>query len=150
MGLSGTFDELFERERAAMVRVAYLIAGSTAVAEEVTHDAFVAVFERWHQIERPGAYLRQCVVNGALQAGRRRRRGDELAVATAPPEAVRPAYDHTLDAVRRLAPRARALVVLRYYGQLTHAEIAETLGIPVGTVKSGLHRALAELREVLV
>jgi DNA-directed RNA polymerase specialized sigma24 family protein len=67
-----TFDELFLRERQSMVRVAYLIAGSTAVAEEVTHDAFVTVFERWDRLDQPGAYLRRCVVNGAMRASRRR------------------------------------------------------------------------------
>jgi RNA polymerase sigma-70 factor (sigma-E family) len=144
------FDELFEREREAMVRVAYLIAGSTAVAEEITHDAFVTVYERWSKIDQPGAYLRRCVVNGATRAARRRRRGDELVASDPPPTELRPAYDHTLDAVRRLPSRARALVVLRFYDQLSIAEIAEVLGIPQGTVKSGLHRALAELREVLV
>jgi RNA polymerase sigma factor (sigma-70 family) len=144
-----TFDELFLRERQAMVRVAYLIAGSTAVAEEVTHDAFVTVYERWDRLDQPGAYLRRCVVNGAMRATRRRRHGERLEAADPPPEAVRPAHDHTLDAVRRLAPRARSLVVLRYYAQQTVQEIADVLQIPPGTVKSGLHRALAQLREVL-
>jgi RNA polymerase sigma factor (sigma-70 family) len=133
-----------------MVRVAYLIAGSTAVAEEVTHDAFVTVYERWDRLDHPGAYLRRCVVNGAMRATRRRRHGERLEAVDPPPAEIRPAYDHTLDAVRRLAPRARALVVLRYYDQLTTQEIAEVLQIPPGTVKSGLHRALTELREVLV
>jgi RNA polymerase sigma factor (sigma-70 family) len=73
-----------------------------------------------------------------------------LVASDPPPTELRPAYDHTLDAVRRLPSRARALVVLRFYDQLSIAEIAEVLGIPQGTVKSGLHRALAELREVLV
>lgn len=146
-----TFDELFERERLAMVRVAYLIAGSTAVAEEVTQEAFVTVFERWDRLESRGGYLRQCVVNKAVSAVRRQRRGDELTAMSLSllPAEVAPAHDDMLDAVRRLAPRARALVVLRYYDHLTLQEIADVLQIPTGTVKSGLHRALAELREVL-
>jgi RNA polymerase sigma-70 factor (sigma-E family) len=145
-----TFDELFERERQAMVRVAYLIAGSTAVAEEVTQDAFVTVYERWDRLDCPGGYLRRCVVNKAVTAARRRRRGEEL-LAISPallPAEADPGHDHVLDAVRRLGPRARALVVLRYYDHLTVPEIAQVLGIPAGTVKSGLHRALAGLREV--
>ena len=145
-----TFDDLFLREREPMVRVAYLIAGSTAVAEEVTHDAFVTVFERWDRLDQPGGYLRRCVVNGAMRATRRRAHRERLEAVEPPPDEIRPGFDHTLDAVRRLAPRARALVVLRYYGQLTTQEIADVLHIPPGTVKSGLHRALAELREVLV
>jgi RNA polymerase sigma factor (sigma-70 family) len=133
-----------------MVRVAYLIAGSTAVAEEVTHDAFVTVYERWDRLDQPGAYLRRCVVNGAMRTTRRRRHGQRLEAADPAPAEARPAHDDTLDAVQRLAPRARSLVVLRYYAQLTIQEIADVLQIPPGTVKSGLHRALAELREVLV
>jgi RNA polymerase sigma-70 factor (sigma-E family) len=146
-----TFDELFEREREAMVRVAYLIAGSTAVAEEVTQEAFVSVYERWSRLDSPGGYLRQCVVNRALSAVRRRRRGDEL-LAISPsllPAEVGPGHDHMLDAVRRLPAKARALVVLRYYDHLTLQEIADVLDLPTGTVKSGLHRAIAELREAL-
>lgn len=147
-----TFDELFARERGPMVRLAYLITGSAAVGEEVAHDAFVAVYERWGRLDDPGPYLRRCVVNAAIRAKSRKRRGDHLTVVAAghddgsgTPEP----YDHTLDAVRRLAPRARALVVLRYYDQLSMEEIANVLQIPTGTVKSGLHRALAQLREVL-
>ena len=145
------FDDLFARERGPMVRVAYLITGSQARAEELAHDAFVTVYERWDRLDAPGAYLRRCVVNAAVRDKRRRRRGEELAlVASVSGREDQPAaFDHTLDAVRRLAPRARALVVLRYYAQLPVEEIADVLRIPTGTVKSGLHRALAQLREVL-
>lgn len=151
-----TFDELFARERGPMVRLAYLITGSAAVGEEVAHDAFVAVYERWGRLDDPGPYLRRCVVNAAIRSKARRRRGDELSLVAAGPDVARPGagtgpepFDHTLDAVGRLAPRARALVVLRYYDQLSMEEIADVLQIPTGTVKSGLHRALAQLREVL-
>lgn len=147
-----TFDELFARERGPMVRVAYLITGSTQTAEEVAHDAFISVYERWGRLDNAGAYLRRCVVNAAIRNKARRRRGEALTVVAAgpPSSAVAPEpFDHTLDAVARLAPRARALVVLRYYDQLSMEEIAEVLQMPTGTVKSGLHRALAQLREVL-
>lgn len=146
-----TFDELFVRERGPMVRVAYLICGSTAVAEEVVHDAFVTTYERWGRLDNPGGYLRRSVVNAALRSKARSQTGQRLAAVSvaARRDTAREPFDHTLDAVRRLAPRARALIVLRYYDQLTTDEIADTLDIPAGTVKSGLHRALAELREVL-
>jgi RNA polymerase sigma-70 factor (sigma-E family) len=145
-----TFEELFARERGPMVRVAYLITGSRAVAEEVTHDAFVRVYQRWGRIERPGAYLRRCVVNGALGTRSRREHGERLTRSLGPWGGAETAdHDHTLDAVLRLPPRPRALVVLRFYEQLSVDEIAEVLQIPAGTVKSGLHRALAQLREVL-
>ncbi len=146
-----TFDELFLRERGAMVRVAYLITGSTTVAEEVAHDAFVTVYQRWDRLDNPGGYLRRCVVNAAVRTKQRHQHGERLAAASmpGPTDAGPEPFDHTLDAVHRLAPRARALVVLRYYDQLSTEEIADVLQIPPGTVKSGLHRALAQLREVL-
>lgn len=147
-----TFDDLFERERDAMVMVAFLITRSTAIAEELAHDAFVEVYERWNRIERPGAYLRRCVVNRALRHNRRhsraeaidktRRLGDASATSSL-------GYDHTLEALSTLDPKARAMVVLRYYASLSQDEVADAMGIPVGTVKSGLHRTLAELRGVL-
>jgi RNA polymerase sigma factor (sigma-70 family) len=145
------FDALILHERGPMERVAYLICGSGAVAEEVVHDAFVSTYERWDRLDNPGGYLRRSVVNAALRSKARHSHGERLhAVAAGPAAQAAPeSYDHTLEAVGRLAPRARALVVLRYYHQLSSEEIAETLGIPIGTVKSGLHRALAQLREVL-
>jgi RNA polymerase sigma factor (sigma-70 family) len=141
-----TFDDLFRRERTGMVRLAYLITRSTAVAEEVTHDAFVEVYERWSRLDRPGAYLRRCVVNRAIRHNRRRDRDPSLSVVR---DDSAPAYDHTLDAVGRLPAQARAMVVLRYYASMSQQEIADVLGIPVGTVKSGLHRALAQLKQVI-
>ena len=67
-----SFDDLFERERTAMVRVAFLLVGSEQLAEEIVQDAFTSVHLRWARLDRPGAYLRQCVVNGARRALRRR------------------------------------------------------------------------------
>ncbi len=115
----GGFEELFVRERAAMVRLAYLVCGSAAVAEEVTHDAFVRVYQRWGRLDRPGAYLRRCVVNRAIDAKARRRHGDELTRSLAVADAAPAVHDHTLDAVLRLPPKARAMVVLRFYEQLS-------------------------------
>jgi RNA polymerase sigma factor (sigma-70 family) len=140
------FDAVFARERVPMVRLAYLMLREEARAEEVVQDAFVSVLERWDRLDNPGAYLRRCVVNGCLTQMRRARR----AVA-APPRRTEDdlATDHTLDAVRRLTPQRQAMVVLRYYADMTQDEVADTLRLPVGTVKSGLHRALADLKEAL-
>jgi RNA polymerase sigma-70 factor (sigma-E family) len=142
------FDALFARERRPMVRLAFLLVGSEAVAEEVVQDAFARVFERWGRLDRPGAYLRQCVVNGARSQLRRRRL--EHRVPPAPPSDV-PADDSAdlLAVLAVLTPKRRAAVVLRYYEQLSQEEVAQVLGIRVGTVKSMLHRALADLREVV-
>jgi RNA polymerase sigma factor (sigma-70 family) len=141
-----TFEELFALERQPMVRLAYLITSSAEAAEELVHDAFVEVYQRWARLNRPGGYLRTCVVNRAV----RHRQRDRRAVPLRPVEpVVEHGYDHTLAALTALAPKARAMVVLRYYAEMSQAEIAETMGIPLGTVKSGLHNALAQLKEVL-
>lgn len=146
MVLADDFDMVFTRERTPMVRLAFLMLGSEAVAEEVVHDGFVAVLERWDRLDNPGAYLRTCVVNGCLRQMRRARRLRAVPVAAGEAQL---ATDHTLDAVRQLPAQRHAMVVLRFYADMTQDEIAATLGLPVGTVKSGLHRALGELKEAL-
>jgi RNA polymerase sigma factor (sigma-70 family) len=140
------FDAVFTRERTPMVRLAFLMLGSEALAEEVVQDAFVTVLERWKRLDNPGGYLRRCVVNGCLGQLRRARRPLPVLVGGASEEL---ATDHTLDAVRQLSPQRQAMVVLRFYADMTQDEIADTLRLPVGTVKSGLHRALGELKETL-
>jgi RNA polymerase sigma factor (sigma-70 family) len=140
------FDAVFTRERVPMVRLAYLMLGEEVHAEEVVQDAFVSVLERWDRLDNPGAYLRRCVVNGCLGRMRRARRSVPALLVRTEADL---ATDHTLDAVRRLSPQRQAMVVLRYYADMTQDEIADTLRLPVGTVKSGLHRALGELKEAL-
>lgn len=139
------FEELFTTERVAMTRLAYLLVGSEAVAEEVVQDAFAQVYQRWGRLERPGAYLRTSVVHGARRAQRRRAR--ELRVVREGPDHVALEARELLDALARLRPSWRAVVVLRFYGDMTQEEIATVLGMRTGTVKSALHRALAQLRE---
>ena len=140
------FETVFLRERTPMVRLAFLMLGSEAQSEEVVQDAFITVLERWSQVDNPGGYLRRCVVNGCLRQLRRARRPVPQPVGAPVADL---ATDHTLDAVRRLRPQRQAMVVLRFYADMTQDEIADTLGLSVGTVKSGLHRALGELKEAL-
>lgn len=146
------FAALFERERAPMVRLAYLLVGDEARAEEVVQEAFVAVLTRWRRIDNPGAFLRRCVVNGAkgsLRSRAREQRRQRELVDGRPDTAVDLGARELLDALAVLAPTRRAVVVLRFYGHLTHDEIAEALQLRVGTVKSNLHRGLAQLREAM-
>lgn len=143
-----TFDEVFERERVPMVRVAYLLVGSEALAEEIVQDAFATAYVRWDDLANPGGFVRQCVVNGAKGALRRRsleRRKAALWVDDGHP----PAGRELLDALAKLPLTRRAVVVLRFYEGMTQSEIAEALDLRLGTVKSNLHRGLAELREAL-
>lgn len=146
-----TFDELFGREYGPMVRLATLLLGNEAEAEEVVQEAFAVVHERWDRLVRPGGYLRGCVVNRSRDLLRRRAVAHRLrrAHSSAPVEASGLGADHLFDALAVLPPRRRIAVVLRYYEGRTEAEIAELLGVRPGTVKSMLHRALAQLREVI-
>ncbi len=140
-----TFEELYATQYAAMVRLAHALVDSRQRAEEVVQDAFAAVYERFARLDQPAAYLRTCVLNGCRRAIRRRmlRRARELTTVDAGSELT---YNHVLDAVRRLPHKQRSMIALRYDLQLTDTEIAATLGVPLGTVKSTLHRALTALR----
>ncbi|MCA1691013.1 MAG: sigma factor-like helix-turn-helix DNA-binding protein [Acidimicrobiales bacterium] len=141
-----SFEELYRAEYQRMVRVAFLLVGGGA-AEEVTQDAFARVFERWGTLDRPAGYLRMCVVNGSRDVLRRRR----LAMWRRPDPVPDPLLgaDELLDALSCLPPTRRAAVVLRYYEDLSEADIASALGVRPGTVKSMLHRSLQQLREVI-
>ncbi len=143
-----TFEGCYRRLWPGMVRLAHLVCGSEAVAEEVAQDAFLGLPQRWHEVERPEAYVRSAGLNRARTAGRRaaRERPGEL------PERgldLTPQTDAVWDLLRRLPERQRAAVVLRYYEDLPDAEVAELLGCRPATVRSLLHRALARLEEVL-
>ena len=138
------FESLYQREFRPMVRLATALVDAPEQAEEVVQEAFAALFLRYRVREQPVAYLRVCVLNGGRKVLRRRR-----LLRQQPPlseEYGQLGFNHVVDAVRRLPAKQRNVVVLRYELQLSDQEIADTLGIPLGTVKSTLHRALARLR----
>lgn len=145
-GPSTSFDGVYRREAVAMVRLALLLVGSQEQAEEIVQDAFAQLYERWERIERPGAYLRTCVVNGCRRAHRRRRQNDLAVAATHDVPVASLGADHLADTLAALPAKRRAALILRYYEDLSEAEIAEALGVRRGTVKSLLHRGLAQLR----
>jgi RNA polymerase sigma factor (sigma-70 family) len=138
------FDALYHREFAGLVRLAMVLVDSQEQAEEVVQDAFAALYVRYRTVTTPLAYIRASVLNGSRKLLRRRVLSRRL--LGHPPADSEMVYNHVIDAVRRLPARQRAAIVLRYELQLTDAEIAETLNVPIGTVKSTLHRALARLR----
>ena len=131
-----------------MVRLATLLVGSPAIAEEVVQDAFAAVSERWETVDRPDAYLRRSVINGC--AGVLRRRTIEQRYRSARLEVADDEIPEQLidlrTALDRLTDRQRLVVVLRYFADLRDEEIAEALGVRPGTVRSLAHRAIAALR----
>lgn len=142
------FADLYRERYEPMVRLAFLLTGSNAVAEELVQDAFVKVHRNWDRAYAPAAYLRTAVMNACRSHHRRRflerdRRPDPA------PEAAEPQVDELWDAVATLRPRQRAALVLKFYEDLSEAEIAEALGCRPGTVKSLVSRGLEELRKVV-
>ena len=141
-----TFDALYRTQRLPMVRLAHVITGSNAVAEEVVQEAFIRLQEHWGRAENPAGYLRTIVTNLCRTQVRRRDHERRLA----PPielVAFQPEIDETWAAVCRLPFRQRAALALRFYEDLDEAEIARILRCRPGTVKSTIHRGLARLRK---
>ena len=144
-----TVDELYRARYGAMVRLAYLMVGDQGTAEELVQDAFVRVAGRLESADSPSAYLRTAVVN-ACRSHLRHLRVQRAHLRTQRVvEGASDAPDELFDALARLPARPRAAVVLRYYEDLSEAEIASALGCRPGTVKSMLHRALAQRKTAL-
>ncbi len=147
--------ELFLAHRLGLVRLAFLLVGDQETAEDVVQDAFAALQRRWSRLadhDRMLPYLRVAVVNGCRMVHRRRVvvgrfTGDRetpfwsAEAATLLGETRR----EVLVAVRALPRRQREAVVLRYYLDLSEAEISEAMGVSRGTVKSTTSRALRAL-----
>jgi len=149
------FTEFAESCQLRMVRSAYLICGDRHLAEDLTQTALIKVALRWRQVRdgQPEAYLRAILYRDAISWWRRRRR--EVLVAD-PPEG-RPADDGGeraqlrvifARALARLTPKQRAILVLRFYEDLSEAAIADVMGIAAGTVKSQCATALRRLRQL--
>jgi RNA polymerase sigma-70 factor (sigma-E family) len=146
---SEPFAAFYRAQHEPMLKLAYLLTQSRQVAEELVQDSFIRVQPHWSTLDHPAAYLRRAVTNACYSYHRRRRQ--EERVARSEPEGVvySPDHDEVWDALAVLAPRRRAVLVLRYYLDLSEAEIAEIIGCRPGTVKSISHRALADLRRAL-
>lgn len=154
-----TIDEIYRSHRMGMVRLAILLVDDQASAEDVVQEAFAGLFRNWAGLRDNAAaigYLRTAVVNGSRSMLRRRRTArayvpphpgtersaESLALLTAEHQAV-------VSALGDLAPRQREVLVLRYYGGLSEAEIAEATGLSKGTVKSTASRAVAKLGDIM-
>jgi len=151
--------ELYAAHYTSLVRLASLLVRNSGEAEELVQDAFVAMHGRWRRLHEPDkalGYLRQTVVNRARSAHRHHQVADKhrpTSVEPAPSaeDAVLTLEDRTtvMDALHLLPTRQREVLVLRYYADLTEAEIALTLGISRGAVKSHASRGMAALRATL-
>ncbi len=145
---AGTLAELHRQQYLPMVRLATLVVGSVAIAEEVVQDCFVRLHPKFDQIVSPEAYLRRAVINGCRSVLRRRQR-ERLRLRQEPVEFAQPGGNELFDALDRLPYRNRAALVLRFYEDLPVAEVAAILECRPGTVKSLVHRGLAALRKEL-
>lgn len=145
-----SFDEVYWAERRAIVRLAVLLVGSPEVAEELAHDAFVRLFERYDEVDNPAGFLRTATVRLCLTWQRRRKTEQRLIqkVGIDRPSGT-PEVDETWEALGRLDPDRRTVLVLRYYERLRHVEIAELLGCPASTIRNRTRRALKDLRKEL-
>jgi RNA polymerase sigma-70 factor (sigma-E family) len=140
----------------ALLRTAYLLTGNRADAEDLTQTALAKTYLAWDRIRDRNAldgYVRRVMINTQTSWWRRRRHSAEFPTDAVPePPAGRDAtsdlvlHDALWKALAGLPPRQRAVVVLRYYADLTEAETADVLDVSVGTVKSTTARALAKLR----
>jgi RNA polymerase sigma-70 factor (sigma-E family) len=142
------FDAFYRREYLPSLRLAWLLTGSRAVAEDVVHDAMTAVYGSFGRVDAPSAYLRRAVVNTARSWQRDERRQRERATFLTPeavPDVVVDDGD-LLGAVGSLPYRQRVVIVARYWGGWSEAEIAQMLGCRPGTVKSLASRAINRLR----
>ena len=152
-------EEFYALHYRRLVRLSVLLVRDVETAEEVVQDSFVAMHDRWRRLRDPDkglAYLRQTVVNRSRSVLRHRavqarhpspvqtdhHGADEDAVATE-------RRTQVLNALRALPARQREVLALRYYLDLSEAEIAETLGISRGAVKSHASRGAASLRLLL-
>ena len=148
------FRAFVEANGATLLHAARLLTGDHHRGEDLVQTVLTKVYLKWGRIDAPLPYARRALVTAHIDQSRRRWWGERPTetlpdVAEPSPSGEVSASD-ARDELRRmlagLAPRDRAVVVLRYYCDLSEQDTAETLGLPVGTVKSSCARALARLR----
>jgi len=150
---------VYSAHYATLVRLGALLLHDAGAAEEIVQDAFVAMHGRWHRLRDPDkalAYLRTTVVNRCRSRHRHLSVVGRNTPRTLPDEPsaeqaamANAATDAVIAAMRSLPEKQRTVMVLRYYGDLSEAEIADTMGISRGAVKSHAARAAKSLRLAL-
>ncbi|HVK27724.1 MAG TPA: SigE family RNA polymerase sigma factor [Nocardioides sp.] len=152
------FVELVHAAWPSLYRTAVLLVREHALAEDLVQTALAKTYSHWHRIRDAGAaraYARRALVNTATSTFRRRAFRSERPTGVLPePAAARPGTGaeeriDILAALAQLAPKQRAVVVLRFYDDLSVQDTADALGVSTGTVKSQTSAALARLRALL-
>jgi RNA polymerase sigma-70 factor (sigma-E family) len=152
------FEQFVEAHVEDLLRTAYLLAWDAADAEDLVQECLLKVARRWPRVrgmDQPGAYARRILVNLATDGarGRAQRRLElqtppaDTAERSVDPLAALDTHAELVEALGQLPPRQRAVLVLRYFHDLTEAQAAEVLGCSPGTVKSSASRGLARLRD---
>jgi RNA polymerase sigma-70 factor (sigma-E family) len=151
------FDEFARARMPELLRFGHALTGSPHAAADLVQDALERTMIAWPRVEKQGdpeGYVRRIMVNRNISIWRRRRR--ETLVLDIPEDAGRrnPAHDEPMirdaalwERIKALPPRQRTVIVLRYYEDMSEAQIAAVMGSSVGTVKSQASRALASLRK---
>jgi RNA polymerase sigma-70 factor (sigma-E family) len=160
MSASEAVTALYEKHALGLTRLAFLMLGDRQAAEDVVQEAFCGLYRSWDRMSdhtHALGYVRSSVLNGSRSALRRSRRAprpfagpDEDAAASAEDAVLAGERQReTVAALRRLPPRQREAVVLRYLADLPEQETAAAMGVSIGTVKSTTFRALAALARML-
>ena len=150
------FTEYLAARQPTLLRTAYLLTGDKHQAEDVLQTSLAKLYLAWDKVHDRGAvdaYVRRIMVNENNSLWRRAWKKREFATEVIPESS--PHHDRydegpndqLWEVVQTLPPKARSVVVLRYYEQMSEAEVADALGISIGTVKSQCSRALAALRQ---
>jgi RNA polymerase sigma-70 factor (sigma-E family) len=159
------FDQFVTASSDALLRTAYLVVWDAAEAEDLVQECLLVVARRWPRVrgmDHPHAYARRVLINLALDGAQRRARrrlelvdnGSSRADAIADESSARRLHAvgvraELVQALGTLPPRQRAVLVLRYFEDLSEAQVAELLGCSVGTVKSTASRGLSRLQVTL-
>jgi RNA polymerase sigma-70 factor (sigma-E family) len=154
-GAEDEFREFVLARSPALLRFAYALAGDRGLAEDLLQVALLKTYRQWRRLrdtDNPDAYVRRVMANQRISWWRRRRVTEAdrpVPDGAAPPDPGPEQRDELWQALRQLPPRTRAVVVLRYWEDLSETEVARILGCSIGTVKSQASRGLSRLRAVL-
>jgi RNA polymerase sigma-70 factor (sigma-E family) len=147
------FREFMVTRWPGLVRLGYVLTGDRWLAEDLAQTALAGACRAWWRVKRaddPDAYVRRILINASNRQFRRRRPAEEARPvpegSLADPAAEAVQRSDLMAALRELAPRQRAVIVLRYWADLNDAQVAALLGCSEGTVRSQAWRALAQLR----